>query len=69
MANPYEIVYEHVYSGQPDASMMVGMASNKDIHFRLDKPGVAAVSHTLTMEEFDKMVENVHAQYAEVEDA
>jgi hypothetical protein len=69
MAKPYEVVYEHVYSGEPDASMMVGMASNNDIHFRLDKPGVAAVSHTLTMEEFDQLVEKVHEWHAEVEDA
>lgn len=69
MPEPYKIVYEHLYSGQPDASMMVGMAANHDIHFRLDAPGVAAVSHTLTMAEFDKLVENVHEFHAEVEDA
>lgn len=69
MPAPYTIVYEHHEGGDPEHNLLVGMASNHDIHLRLDRPGVAAVSHTLTLADFDAWVEAVHAFHAEVPDA
>jgi hypothetical protein len=63
---PYTLVYEHHMGGDEEASLIVGMASNHDIHMRVDRPGVAAVSHTLTMADFDEMVEKIHEFHAEV---
>lgn len=65
---PYTLVYEHHQGGDEERSLMVAMASNHDIHLRADAPGVAAVSHTMTMADFDALVEKVHEFHAEVEE-
>lgn len=62
----YEIVYEHFQGGDTESPLMVAMAANHDIHIRVDRPGVAAVSHTMTMTDFDAMVEAIHNFHAEV---
>lgn len=63
---PYALVYEHHEGDDEQTSLMVGMAANHDIHIRADRPGVAAVSHTLTLADFDALVEAVHQFHAEV---
>jgi hypothetical protein len=68
MAKPYTLVYEHHQGGDEERSLIVGMASNHDIHIRVDAPGVAAVSHMMTMADFDALVEKVHEFHAEVEE-
>lgn len=63
---PYTVVYEHHQGGDEQRSLLCAMASNHDLHIRVDAPGVAAVSHTLTMADFDAWVEAVHEFHAEV---
>lgn len=66
MAKPFTIVYEHALADHTERTLQVGMSANHDVHFRSDAPGVAAVSHTMTMADFDALVEKVHEFHAEV---
>lgn len=51
-----------------DRTMKVDMDENQDIYIRCDAPGVARVTHMLTLPELDDMVEKIHAFHAEVDD-